>query len=203
MKNPGRKLYHSTVRFAGEKVVYVDPWQIEGEPHDADLILITHDHHDHFSPEDIEKLLKTDTIIAATPGCVMDFAVDMKYVEPDRTYVFCGLTVETVPAYNVGKPFHPKEKGYVGYIIMLGGVRCYVAGDTDITPENIQVCCDAAFVPCGGKYTMDAVQAAELVNRIEPQIAVPTHYGTVTDSSDAAQQFLTLVKPKVAVEIHN
>lgn len=199
--NQGKKLYHSSIRIVGEKTVYVDPWQIAGEPHDADLILVTHDHHDHYSPEDIAKLAKTDTVLAV-PASMSDQAPGAQTVEPGKSYDFCGIPVETVAAYNVGRPFHSPERKYVGYIVTLGGVRYFIAGDTDKIPENETVQCDVAFVPCGGKYTMDAVQAAELVNCIRPKIAVPTHYGTVTDSANAAEVFSRGVDAGIAVEIH-
>lgn len=200
MKHIGKKLFHSSIRLGGSKTVYIDPWQIQGEPHDADLILMTHDHHDHYSPEDIQKLMKPETVLVV-PEAMAAMAPCAKAVEPGKQYVFCGLTVETVAAYNVGRPFHTKEKNYVGYLVTLDGLRYFIAGDTDCIPENKAVSCDVAFVPAGGKYTMDAVQAAELVNSIHPAVAIPTHYGTVTDSADAAQQFAALVSDGIAVEI--
>lgn len=201
MKNPGRKLYHSTVRLEGEKVIYVDPWQIAGEPHDADVVLVTHEHHDHYSPEDIAKISKAGTILAAPASVMEQMPQGTVAVEPGKTYEIAGVPVETVAAYNVGRPFHSKERSYVGYLVTVDGVRCFIAGDTDCIPENEAVSCDVAFVPCGGKYTMDARQAAELVNGIRPQIAVPTHYGTVTDSADAAEIFKAAVDPAIFVDI--
>lgn len=200
--NQGKKLYHSTVRIAGEKIVYVDPWQIAGEPHDADLILVTHEHHDHYSPKDIAKLTKQGTVLAA-PSSIADQVPGGTFlVEPGKEYTIAGVPVETVAAYNIGRPFHAKERNYVGYVVTLDGVRYFVAGDTDQNPENSVVKCDVAFVPCGGKYTMDAAQAAQLVNVLQPKVAVPTHYGTVTDSADAAEVFQSAVQPEIAVEIH-
>lgn len=201
MENSARKLYHSSIRLAGEKTVYFDPWKIEGEPHDADLILVTHEHHDHYSPEDIAKLRKPGTVLAV-PAHMAEMEPEAAMVEPGGAYVLAGLQVQTVAAYNVGRPFHPKENGNVGYVVELDGVRYYVAGDTDFVPETAEVRCDVALVPVGGKYTMDAPQAAAMVNAIHPRIAVPTHYGTVTDSAGAAEEFRSLVAPEIRVEIH-
>lgn len=204
MKNhQGQKLYHSTVRIAGEKTVYIDPWQIPGEPHDADLILVTHEHHDHYSPEDIAKLSKANTVLVAPASVAEQMPSGTELVMPGNQYIFCGIPVETVAAYNIGRPFHTPERKYVGYLIEMDGVRYFVAGDTDMIPEHDAVHCDVAFIPCGGKYTMDTIQAAELVNRIRPSIAVPTHYGTVTDSEDAAERFQAAVNPEIKVEIHH
>lgn len=199
--NHGRKLYHSTVRLEGSKIVYIDPWNVAGEPHDADVILVTHDHHDHYSPEDIAKLQKAGTVLAV-PQSMAEQAPSAMTVVPGQCYEIGGVKVETVAAYNIGRPFHTADKAYVGYIAELDGVRYFIAGDTDQNPENSAVRCDVAFVPCGGKYTMDALQAAELVNTIRPAVAVPTHYGTVTDSTDAAEQFRSAVSSDIAVEIH-
>lgn len=200
MQHCGKKLFHSSIRLSGAKTVYLDPWHIEGEPHDADLILVTHDHHDHYSPEDIQKLMKPGTQVVV-PASMEAMVSEAQTVEPGKQYQFCGILVETVSAYNVGRPFHPQEKRYVGYIVTLDGLRYYIAGDTDCIPENRAVSCDVAFVPVGGKYTMDAVGAAELVNCIHPAVAIPTHYGTVTDSSDAAEGFAALVSKDITVEI--
>lgn len=199
--NQGKKLFHSSIRIAGEKTVYIDPWQIAGEPKDADLILVTHDHHDHYSPEDIAKLSKADTVLVV-PQSMAEQAPNAQTVVPGEKYTFCGLAVDTVAAYNVGRPFHSAERRYVGYVVTVDGVRYFIAGDTDKIPENEAVRCDVAFVPCGGKYTMDAAQAAELVNAIHPKIAVPTHYGTVTDSADAGEVFRKAVADDILVEIH-
>lgn len=198
--NKGVKLFHSSIRIAGSKTVYFDPWQIQGEPHDADLVFVTHDHHDHYSPEDIAKISKPTTVIVV-PEVMKELVPNAVTVRPGEQTVIAGIPVDVIPAYNIGRPFHAPEKKYVGYVAEIDSVRYYVAGDTDKIPENICVKCDVAFVPAGGKYTMDAEQAAELVNAIKPQIAVPTHYGTVTDSGNAAEVFCRLVDKSVSVEV--
>lgn len=198
--NKGVKLFHSSIRVAGSKTVYFDPWQIQEETHDADLIFVTHDHHDHYSPEDIAKISKPTTVLVV-PEVMKEMVPGAVTVYPGESKVIAGIAVEAVPAYNIGRPFHAPEKRYVGYVAQIDGVCYYVAGDTDKTPDNSCVKCDVAFVPAGGKYTMDAAQAAELVNAIQPKIAVPTHYGTVTDSADAAEVFMRLVDSSVSVEI--
>ena len=111
------------------------------------------------------------------------------------------FSFETVPAYNRLKPFHPRGAGWVGYVFDLGEERIYVAGDTDLTVEARQVRCDIALVPVGGTYTMNAKQAAELVNAIRPSAAIPTHYGSVTGSAGDAETFAAAVDPDISVEI--
>lgn len=198
--NKGVKLFHSSIRIAGSKTVYFDPWQIQEVTHDADLIFVTHDHHDHYSPEDIAKVSKPTTLIVV-PEVMKELVPNAVTVRPGEQTVIAGIPVDVIPAYNIGRPFHAPEKKYVGYVAEIDSVRYYVAGDTDKIPENICVKCDVAFVPAGGKYTMNAEQAAELVNAIKPQIAVPTHYGTVTDSGNAAEVFFRLVDKSVSVEV--
>lgn len=193
-----RKLYHSSIRITGEKTVYVDPWQIEGEPHDADLILVTHDHHDHYSPEDIAKISKPNTVLVTPAYMATDNALS---VVPGKHYIICGMPVETVASYNIGRPFHTPDRNNVGYLLENGGIRYFIAGDTDRIPENRTVRCDVALVPAGGKYTMDAAEAALLVNDIHPKVAIPTHYGTVTDSADAPAVFAAGVDKDILVEI--
>jgi L-ascorbate metabolism protein UlaG (beta-lactamase superfamily) len=122
-------------------------------------------------------------------------------VKPDSPYDINGISFETVPAYNRLKPFHPKTAGWVGYIFCLDGKRIYVAGDTDATPDAKKVRCDVALVPVGGTYTMNASQAAELVNTIRPAAAIPTHYGSVAGSAADAESFREKVDPAVHVEI--
>ncbi len=195
---------HSCIRITeGGVVIYADPFHMPDDPRDGDIILITHDHFDHFSPEDIKKAAKSGAVIAA-PEKMAKKAADetgltVTPVKPGGTYEISGLSVETVPAYNILKPFHPKSAGWVGYIVTVGGRRIYIAGDTDVTPESKKVKCDVAMLPVGGKYTMTAKEAAALVDIIKPAEAIPTHYGTVVGSADDGKLFASLVGSQTAV----
>ncbi|MCM1090826.1 MAG: MBL fold metallo-hydrolase [Butyrivibrio sp.] len=198
-----RVLTHSSIKITGEKVLYFDPYEVAEEWHDADVIFVTHDHFDHFSPEDIRKVQKEGTLLVL-PECMKgqeakQSVANVRFVNPSETIEVAGLTVQTVAAYNRMKPFHLKGKGYVGYLVTMAGVTYYVAGDTDITPENQQVSCDVALVPAGGKFTMNYKEAAELVNRIEPKLAIPTHYGTVAGSVEDGERFAQLVREGIEV----
>lgn len=199
---------HSSIRISGDNgIVYIDPFQMKEEPKDADFILVTHDHHDHFSPEDIAKVSKGDSVLVVPENIADKSAFEgigigkIVKVKPGEVYDIDGLKFETVPAYNKLKPFHPKSNKWVGYIVIMNGKRIYIAGDTDVTKEAKQIKCDIAMVPVGGTYTMDAGKAAELVNTIRPEIAIPTHYGSVVGKAEDADIFAGKVDKAIQVEI--
>ncbi len=201
-------LTHSSIRLdLPEGKVYADPFRVSKEYRDASLILVTHDHFDHFSPDDIKKVMKKGTMLIvpeslkkqASKAAGNECAVTV--LEPGRKTVACGMEIEAVPAYNLKKRFHPKKSGWSGYIINSEKGRIYIAGDTDATPEAKGIRCDIALVPVGGTYTMDAVEAAELVNVIKPGAAVPTHFGSVAGSSSDGDRFCSLLEPGIYSEI--
>lgn len=200
-------LCHSSIRITGERmVIYVDPYQIDGQPQDADVILITHEHYDHFSPEDIDKVKKASTRLIVPQSMekrvqgLVPVEGKLHTIVPDGICESRKMVFKAIPAYNKLKPFHPKKNAWVGYLFEVDGVRIYVAGDTDFTEEAGRVKCDIALVPIGGKFTMDAKKAAELVNTIRPQVAIPTHYGTcVGDEKDAAL-FAACVEDSIQVK---
>ena len=200
-----RVLTHSSIKITGEAVIYVDPFHIVDTESDADIILITHNHFDHFSPEDIAKVIKSDTVLVVPKKMKKQASSipcgEMITVEPRDQKHLGNIVIGTVPAYNPLKPFHPKGEGWVGYLIETDGVRIYVAGDTDITKENKEVVCDIAMVPIGGTYTMDAKKAAELVNIIRPKVAIPIHYGSVAGSKSEEEVFRANVNADISVEI--
>lgn len=186
-------LYHSSIRITGEMTVYIDPYGVTEDYRDADLILITHDHFDHFSPEDIARVRKADTVIV-TPASTAGRAQELGFATaltaaPGDALTAAGLSIQVVASYNTNKPNHPKANGWVGYVVTMNGARYYIAGDTDDTPETRAVACDLALVPVGGTYTTDAAEAAALVNAIRPAAAVPTHYAAIVGSVADAKRF--------------
>mgnify|MGYP000593328727 CR=1 FL=1 len=194
-------LCHSSIKISKGKVIYIDPFKIDKNYNDADIIFITHDHYDHYSEEDIDKVRKSDTVIVAPEELLTKLlrkGFRQNYIitiEPDEEDIVEGIKFETIPAYNTNKQFHPKENGWVGYIIELAGNRYYIAGDTDITEENKKVKCDVAFV--GGTYTMDFKETAYLANEIRPKIAVPSHYGSIVGTNQDATDFMKLLHPTI------
>ena len=196
-------LYHSSIKIKDNKIIYIDPFKIDKNYNDADIVFITHDHFDHYSEEDIDKVINENTTIIIPEELltkILRKGINKNAVitvESNKEYMVQGIKFETIPAYNTNKTFHPKENYWVGYIITLDGIRYYIAGDTDITEENRKVKCDVAFVPVGGTYTMNYSEAAELVNIIKPKIAVPIHYGSVVGTKQDATNFIKLLHSSI------
>lgn len=184
----------STYRWAGEGMtVYVDSWGAGQDPQPADVVFITHAHFDHFDQEDIAKIRKDDTAFVAPKDVARELSGEVTAVSPGDTIDVLGIKGQAVPAYNIAEnrlQAHPKANGWVGYVLDLGGTTYYFSGDTDHLPglENLQT--DVAFVCVGGDpYVMTPTEAAELVKAMEPQLAVPNHYGWVVGTPANAEEF--------------
>ena len=193
----------SSIRIGGETVMYFDPFRIEHAANDADIILITHPHFDHFSPADIAKVRKPETVFVAPQTMEKELIAagitDAVLLKAGESKTVCGIPVEAVPAYNKTKHFHPKRNGWLGYIVTAGGKRIYAAGDTDATDEAAAVRCEIALIPIGGTYTTDAAEAAELVSRMQPQTVIPIHYGTIVGNVSDGDAFAKRVKAPMQV----
>jgi L-ascorbate metabolism protein UlaG (beta-lactamase superfamily) len=187
-----------------ERTIYVDPWgTTTSDAPPADLILITHAHHDHFRPDEIAHLSTPTTRLVAPHDVAAALSGDVTAVAPGESHEVAGVRFTTVPAYNVHEErleMHPKANGWVGYVLEVWGKTYYHAGDTDHVPELEAVRTDVALVPIGGTYTMDVVEAAGLMHAMEPRLAIPMHYGFVVGSSSDAERFRELAAP-VPVEV--
>ena len=195
----------SSIRIAGSKILYFDPFRITDEPHDADIIFITHSHHDHLDPESIDKIARENTVFVAPSSMGQEMRkvvgdAELLLMMPESTKDLSGVSIRAVPAYNRLKPFHPKRYGWNGYVVSMDGVRYYVSGDTDAIRELSSITCDVALVPIGGTYTMTAKEAAKLVNEICPSVAIPTHYGSIVGKPEDADVFRKCVDQKIQVE---
>lgn len=178
-------LGHATFRIEdGRTQVYIDPWKLPAGAPKADVILITHSHFDHFSPEDIAKVEQPTTAFLAPADVTAKLSGKrVTTASPGGTYKVGTLGVQAVAAYNIGKEFHKKTENWVGYIVTLSnGVRVYHTGDSDVTPEMKAVKADVALMPCGGTYTMTAAEVAEAANAFKPAVLVPMHWGDIVGS---------------------
>ena len=207
MLNKVEVLCHSSIRIENKIVIYVDPFRVKESYNDADYIFITHEHYDHFSSEDINKV-RNDKSIIVLPEGMNAKALEIGFSEeniikvlPNSEYTLPDISFETVPSYNIDKQYHPKENNWVGYIIDISGIRYFIAGDTDVTEDSLKVVCDIAFLPVGGTYTMTYKEAAKLANSIKPKIAIPTHYGEIVGSKEDAIDFINLLDCNIQGEI--
>lgn len=194
-------LCHNSIKITENVIVYVDPFKINKEYHDADYVFFTHSHYDHFSPEDIEKVKKENTVVIVTED-LKEKAEDLYgkenilVVKPNEDYHVSDFDFKTTYAYNVNKAFHPKENKWVGYLIQINNKTYYIAGDTDNIEEIQDIECDEAFIPIGGTYTMNYKEAAELANVIKAKVVIPTHYGSIVGDKEDAIKFKELVEGK-------
>lgn len=198
-------LGHDCFRIEWEGVtIYIDPYRIKDGP-PADLILITHDHFDHCSPEDIARIQKADTTFVTVASAAANLKGQVEIVKPGDDITLKGVHIHALPSYNTnkfrspGNPFHPKEKGYVGYVLTLGERRIYHTGDSDHIPEMAGIKTDVALLPVSGIYVMTAEEAAEAAKTIQPKVAIPMHVGAGIGELEFTQTFKDLANVPVVI----
>jgi L-ascorbate metabolism protein UlaG (beta-lactamase superfamily) len=195
-------LGHDGFRIDGKATIYVDPWNLSAGAPKADLILITHDHYDHCSPDDVAKISKESTVIVTITAAARQLKGDVRVVKAGDSLTVGDTSIEVVPAYNVNKHFHPQSAGHVGFIFTVGDKRIYHAGDTDLIPEMDSIQTDIALLPVSGTYVMTADEAVQAAQKIRPQVAIPMHYGAgVAGSIKDAKRFRDRLQGKVEVVI--
>lgn len=202
-------LGHDSFVLQGSLTIVIDPFKAKGD-YKADILLISHEHYDHLSDDDIRKFTSPSTIILAPKVCegpLRPYSLEKKFVEPGSKLEVKGVLVEAVPAYNLnkfrepGKVFHPKADGRVGYIVTLDGVRFYHAGDSDATPEMKAIDVDVALLPVSGTYVMTAEEAAEAATAMKANVVVPMHIESIVGSRADAERFKKLVGGARTVQI--
>jgi len=197
------RISHDTFRIAGSKVIYTDPYRV-AKRDEADIVSISHEHFDHMSLDDLNKVCVPGTTIVASPLCKEGLkgvqVKETRFLDPGGKLTIGQVVVEAVPAYNLNKfrepgtVFHPKAEKRLGFVVTLDGTRVYFAGDTDFIPEMKSIKCDIALLPVSGTYVMTAEEAAEAAKAMNPKIAVPMHYGAIVGSEGDAKKFKSLVK---------
>jgi len=201
-------LGHDAFRIQDGQVIYIDPYEI-GAGAKADLVLVSHEHGDHCSVDDLKKIVTPNSVIVAHAQSKNELSKlsvkEIKIAKPGDKLAFGSVTVEIVPAYNTnkfrepGKAFHPKEDGKLGFVVTVKGVRIYHAADTDHIPEMKGVAPDIALLPVSGTYVMTAKEAAEATASIKPKIAIPMHYASIVGSVKDAEEFKKLAKCEVKI----
>jgi L-ascorbate metabolism protein UlaG (beta-lactamase superfamily) len=193
-------LGHASFRINGPPdddgpVIYIDPWRLPPDSPPADIILVSHDHHDHCSPQDIARIRQDSTTILANSTVAQIIGPEVQIVRPWQGATNIGqVSIRAVPAYTIDKAFHDKSFDGLGFLVTLMRHDIYFAGDTDLIPEMGKIGCDIALLPVGGVFTMDYIQAAEAVKQIHPSYAVPMHYGQeVRGSKEDGRRFCELI----------
>jgi len=197
------RIAHDTFKIKGSSVIYTDPFKVTGRD-EADIVLLSHEHFDHLSLDDLNRVIFPGTTIVASSLCKEGLkgvqVKQIRFLDPGGKFTAGRVEIEAVPAYNVnkfrepGQVFHPKEGKGLGFVITMDGTRVYYAGDTDFIPEMKDVAVDIALLPVSGTYVMTAEEAAEAALAIHPKIAVPMHYAAIVGSEADAHKFKRLVK---------
>jgi L-ascorbate metabolism protein UlaG (beta-lactamase superfamily) len=165
--------------------LYIDPWKVSPKSPKADIILLTHEHYDHYSPDDL-RLLKGESTRVIAPVRTPE-TTDL--MAPGDRLSIGNIAVEAVAAYNISKAFHPRGNSWLGYVVEACGKRIYHAGDTDRVPEMRGLTVDVALLPVGGTYTMDAREAAMAAGDLKAGEAIPIHFGDIVGTRKDAETF--------------
>ena len=191
-------LTHASICFEYDgRTIYVDPvTQLRERKVDysalpmADIILVTHEHFDHYDTAAIRLLTTDQTQLVMNPRCVELYGSGTAMKNGDKRRLAEGITLAAVPAYNTTKgreQFHPKGRDN-GYILTLDGLRIYIAGDTEDIPEMADIKdIDIAFLPCNQPYTMTPEQLVRAAMLVNPKVLFPYHYGDTDVSGIPAQ----------------
>jgi L-ascorbate metabolism protein UlaG (beta-lactamase superfamily) len=190
----------SAYKWKGDGVtIYIDPWGLRDQEEPADVVFITHAHSDHFDPADIEKVRKSTTQFVGPRDVAANLSGKVKAIKPGESAEVAGIKFDAVPAYSTVEhrlQTHPKSNNWVGYILSLDGNRYWFSGDGDPNPDIEKIKTDVALICVGGDpYVMNPTEAAGVVKKIRPQLAVPNHYGFVVGVASDGEKFAKEAAP--------
>ena len=193
-------LGHASFKICHEDaVIYIDPWKLKDSPHDTTLVLVSHSHFDHYSPDDITKVSGADTKIIASADVIAKEKVG-EVISPGQAIQLDNIQVHGIAAYNPAKDFHPKGNNWLGFIVEIGSKRIYYVGDTDLTDEMKSLKeIDVALLPVGGTYTMNAAEATGATGHIKPKQAIPYHWGDIVGGRADAEAFSEAAECEVQI----
>lgn len=193
----------SSIKISDGLTIYFDPYDIKEKVSNADYIFITHPHWDHLDIDSINNIANEKTIIVGPSSVIekLDKSFNLLEVEPNKTYNLNNISFKTVPSYNIGRDYHPKDVRYVGYLLILNDITYYIPGDTDVIEELKELNADVIFLPVGGTYTMNREEAVEIANTINPKYAIPIHYGLAVGSREDAKYFVDNLSKEINSKI--
>ena len=191
-------LLHSSIRIEYDgREIEIDPCSnLRGHTVDytaipmADIILVTHEHFDHYDTVALRQLTSEKTQLVMNKRCVEIYGDGSAMANGDKLQLADDITLDAVPAYNTTEghlQFHPKGRDN-GYILTIDGLRIYIAGDTEDIPEMAEIKdIDIAFLPCNQPYTMTPDQLVRAAKIIKPKVLFPYHYGETNVTGIPAQ----------------
>ncbi len=198
--------WHGHDTFTIEKMVTIciDPYKLSRTIH-ANIILISHNHFDHLSLDDLKKISSSKTTIICARECLNQLSEipnkEIIGLAPNQEKIINDIKIKAVPAYNINKinpdtrkPFHPKEDNKIGFVISIQDTSIYHTGDSDLIPEMSDIRPDVLLVPVSGTYVMTPKEAAKAVEEIKPKVVIPMHYGTIVGSEADAKEFKEMIK---------
>ena len=191
-------LGHASFKLKGTKTVYIDPWKISPDEK-ADIILITHPHFDHFSPEDIGKIQKPETIIVGPKDSIKGIEGNIKELEPGQSLELSDIKIQTFVSYNKNKEFHPRKNNWLSFLIRMDGTSVFHTGDADDIKDFHSIKTDVLLIPVSGTYVMNYKEASSLANIMKPKLCIPMHWGDIVGSEDDAKKFKKVSKSQVEI----
>ena len=193
-------LGHASFRIEGSVTIYIDPWKLKGTPPKADIILITHEHYDHCSWEDVVKIADPNTVIITEKDAAAKLSGNIQVVAPADKIEVKGINIEAIPAYNTNKHFHTQNRGWLGFLFDLDGTIIYHSGDTDCIPEMENLQPDVALLPVSGTYVMDPDDALKAVKILKPKKVIPMHWGEIVGNRKDAEAFKKQAECEVEIQ---